>query len=195
MSALPLVTSPSVEHHTSINQQVEDQSNSLQNELSVKVEQNLPSELTNKVECEKNLSEYLKEVFPDISPEELVIYEKAGLDVEKLGGRVSLTQPEIDLDYKDANDMTNLERMENGLAPINPRDGLPYELHHVGQKNNVPLAEFTHSEHMSPENNKVLHPVRSGSEVEHGYSWRDIREEHWRVRAEQFRHNIQGECQ
>jgi hypothetical protein len=189
MDISPVANSPGIESQAVVQQ---TQTQNIQNQTSVNIEQNVSPDLTNQVECEQSVSEYLQEVSPEISPDELAIYEDAGLNVEQVGDRVCLTQPDIDLDYKDANGMTNLERMENGLAPINPEDGLPYELHHVGQKNDAPLAELTHSEHMSPENNKTLHPIRSGSEVDHGYSWRDIREDHWKARAEQFKQQNYG---
>ena len=182
MDISPVANSPGVDPQLGATQNV-----SARTTPSIEIDQTVSQELTNTVDCEQTVSEYLKGVFPEISPEELEIYDNAGLNVEEVGGRVCLTQPDIDLDYKDANGMTNLERMENGLAPINPEDGLPYELHHVGQKNDAPLAELTHSQHMSPETNKTLHPVRSGSEVDHGYSWRDIREDHWKARAEQLK--------
>ena len=181
MSISPVTNSPEIPPQTGALPQT------ISVEQTLETAQGLTQDLTNQVKCNQTVSEYLKEIFPDISPEELEIYENAGLNVETVGGRVCLTQPEIDLDYKDANGMTNLERMENGLAPINPEDGLPYELHHVGQDNNGPLAELTHSQHMSSETNKTLHPIRSGSEVDHGYSWRDIREDHWKARAEQLK--------
>lgn len=184
------INSLGVEQQAAVAQQAKTQY--IQNQASVKIVQNVSPDLANQVKCDQSVSEYLKEISPEISPDELAIYENADLKIEQVGDRVCLTQPDIDLDYKDANGMTNLERMENGLAPINPEDGLPYELHHVGQKNDAPLAELTHSEHMSPENNKTLHSIRSGSEVDHGYSWRDIREEHWKARAEQFKQQNYG---
>ena len=131
----------------------------------------------------QTVSEFLKEKFPSISSEELEIYNSARLKLKNVENRVCLSRPTINLKYKDALGMTNLERMKNGLSPINPKDGLPYELHHVGQKKTAPLAELTHSEHMSPKTNKILHPVRSGSEVDHGYSWRNIRENYWKARS------------
>lgn len=187
MEITPAANSPGIDQLSSLLQQEGAQDLAARNATDIESELGVRTDLTNRVECIQDVSEYLKTVLPEISPEELAIYENAELKVEQVGDRVCLTQPDIDLDYKDANGMTNLERMENGLAPINPKDGLPYELHHVGQKNNAPLAELTHSQHMSPETNKTLHPVRSGSEVDHGYSWRDVREDHWKARAEQFK--------
>lgn len=187
MEITPVANSPGIDQLATLQQQEGAQDLTARNATAIEVEESARTDLTNQVECGQDLSECLKAISPEISPEELAIYEKAGLKVEQVGDRVCLTQPDIDLDYKDANGMTNLERMENGLAPINPKDGLPYELHHVGQKNSAPLAELTHSQHMSPETNKTLHPVRSGSEVDHGYSWRDVREDHWKARAEQFK--------
>lgn len=187
MEITSVANSPGIDQLATLQQQEGAQDLTARNATAIESELGVRTDLTNQVECEQDVSEYLKAISPEISPEELAIYENAGLKVEQVGDRVCLTQPDIDLDYKDANGMTNLERMENGLAPINPKDGLPYELHHVGQKNNAPLAELTHSQHMSPETNKTLHPVRSGSEVDHGYSWRDVREDHWKARAEQFK--------
>ena len=192
MKVTPVSNSPGLEQQLPVQPQIDGRN--LATEVSSSVEGCLVDspELANQVECVQTASEYLKEVSPEITPEELAVYDNAGLSVERVGDRVCLTQPDIDLEYEDANGMTNLERMENGLAPINPEDGLPYELHHVGQKNNAPLAELTHSQHMSPETNKTLHPIRSGSEVDHGYSWRDVREEHWKSRAEQLKQQNHG---
>ena len=187
MPISPITNSPEIPLQPATLPQTISVAQTPENAATLETAQGVTPDLANQFKCDQTLSEFLKEVFPDISPEELEIYENAGLNVETVGGRVCLPQPEIDLDYKDANGMTNLERMENGLAPINPEDGLPYELHHVGQDNDGPLAELTHSQHMSSETNKTLHPIRSGSDVDHGYSWRDVREEHWKARAEQLK--------
>ena len=188
MAISPVVNTTGIEQQVAV-QQVNSQN--IQNQTSLDVEQNVSPSLSNQLEAGQSVSDYLKEISPGISPDELAIYENAGLKVEEVGDRICLNRQDIDWDYKDPNGMTNRERMENGLSPLN-KDGLPYELHHVGQKNDAPLAELTHSEHMSPENNKTLHPIRTGSEVDHGYSWKDIREDHWKARAEQFEQQYYG---
>ena len=55
---------------------------------------------------------------------------------------------------------TNLQRMLNGLAPLDPT-GIPYELHHIGQEANATLAMLTHSEHA----NTVLHMFKEVSVI------------------------------
>ena len=47
---------------------------------------------------------------------------------------------------------TNLERMQEGLAALD-KDGHAYELHHIGQRTDSPLAILTRKEH----DNNVLH--------------------------------------
>ena len=146
-------------------------------------------EVTNQIE-NKTVAEYLKENFPQITPEEIDIYEQAGLKIEVTDGRVCLNSTKIDLNYKDALGRTNLERMKQGLAPLDSETGLPYELHHVGQANDGPLAELTHQQHMTPPNNLTLHRIRNGSEVDHGASWDQLRSEHWKARAEQLEQQL-----
>ena len=60
--------------------------------------------------------------------------------------------------------MTNLERMRMGYSPIDPLTGQAYELHHIGQSVNSPLAILTKEEHMGGGNNLILH----NPEIEEG---------------------------
>ena len=53
-----------------------------------------------------------------------------------------MVKNDIDLTKEDDFGRTNLERMKQGLAPLD-KDGNPIELHHVGQKMDSPLAELT----------------------------------------------------
>ena len=53
--------------------------------------------------------------------------------------------------------VTNLERMKMGHPPIDPISGKAYELHHVGQSIDSPLAILTKVEHMQGGNNTILH--------------------------------------
>lgn len=118
------------------------------------------------------------------------IYKNAGLHEAEIDGRKCLVK-DIDMDYYDENtQMTNRERMERGLAPIDAKTGEPIELHHMGQGYDAPFAELAkYSEHMSSENNLILHPVRDSS-------WRTdaVRENrynnyerpnHWKERAKE----------
>ena len=65
--------------------------------------------------------------------------------------------------------MTNAERIKNGLSPVDPF-GIQYELHHVGQQSDSPLAILSLSEHRQGGNDPILH-FRKNSSVEHGYEW------------------------
>ena len=95
------------------------------------------------------------------STEEGTIYFKeAALTAKTVGDKVALVRP-IDLNFQSVLDdgrvVTNLERMGLGRAPIDPATGLPYELHHIGQSVDSPLAILTNAEHRSEVNNAILH--------------------------------------
>lgn len=165
------------------------QANSPTNQIDNSLENKQALDINNQIE-NKTVAEYLQEQYPNISSEEIDIYEKAGLKLEVTDGRVCLNSQQIDLNYKDALGRTNLERMKQGLAPIDPDTGLSYELHHVGQTNDAPLAELTRVQHNSSPNNLTLHPIRNGSEVDHGEAWDNLREEHWKARAEQLENQL-----
>jgi len=119
-----------------------------------------------------------------ISPDEYAILKEAGLSPQLVNGRVCFIRGDIDLNFKDALGSTNLERMKEGLAPLDANTGRPIELHHVGQVPDGPLAELRMEEHRTAPNNLTLHPVREGSEVEHGVEWDQQRADHWKSRAE-----------
>jgi hypothetical protein len=101
------------------------------------------------------------------SEQEAQIYLDAGLECETVNGKDVLVQPDIDPDQVDELGRTNLERMEKGLPPQDA-DGKPYQLHHIGQNADSPLAELTQSEHMGGGNNKILHDVTKDSEIDRG---------------------------
>ena len=95
------------------------------------------------------------------SMEEYELYKKAGLTALKLpDGEWALVQ-EIDWDFVDADGITNADRVKNGLAPVDST-GKPYELHHIGQKNDSPLAILTNQEHHAAGESKILHPSQVG---------------------------------
>lgn len=119
----------------------------------------------------------------EISAAEQNIYDDAGLKPAEINGREALIRDDIQLDLTDARGRNNLERMQTGLPPVDEQ-GDPYELHHVGQKNDGPLAELGWEEHRGKENNSILHPIRDGSEVEHDAGWDKTKNEHWKTRAE-----------
>lgn len=89
------------------------------------------------------------------SMEEYTALKEAGLRLSKVNGNMALTQ-KIDWDFiGDIEDgRTNAQRVIDGLSPLDP-SGKPYELHHIGQMSDSPLAILTNSQHKS--NYSVLH--------------------------------------
>ena len=89
------------------------------------------------------------------SMDEYTALKEAGLTLSKVNGSMALTQ-NIDWDFiGDIEDgRTNAQRVIDGLAPLDP-SGKPYELHHIGQMSDSPLAILTNSQHKS--NYSVLH--------------------------------------
>ena len=92
-------------------------------------------------------------------PEEYEIYRENGLFPNTISDKPALIR-QIDLNYKSelsGKIVTNLERALMGYSPLEPATNLPYELHHIGQEINSPLAILTRSEHMSGGHNAILH--------------------------------------
>ena len=91
------------------------------------------------------------------------VYKNAGLKecvVKTPEGTRRILAREIDMKRVDENGLTNVQRMEKGLNPID-ENGISYEYHHVGQKNDGTLALLSKSEHDTP----GLH-VQQDSEIE-----------------------------
>lgn len=92
--------------------------------------------------------------------EEIAVYsEQANLKLVTINGKEALIR-EIDLEFKtkyQGKMITNLERMQKGKPPIDPVTGKAYELHHIGQSVDSPLAILTRTEHRGIPNYKILH--------------------------------------
>lgn len=116
------------------------------------------------------------------SIEEYQIYKDAGLIEAEVDGRKCLINPNIDMKQKDVFGRTNKERMNQGLAPWD-KNGNIIELHHIGQKNDAPLAELTQEQHRGKENNSILHDTKKESEIDRK-AFDYEREKHWKTRAE-----------
>lgn len=120
-----------------------------------------------KIQSESKLNlEFIKNFH---SMEEYRIYKNAGLQTTKINGQFSYTRA-INLKYIDGNGRTNAQRIIDGFSPLD-ENGVAYELHHVGQKANSPLAILTKDEHISGGNDRILHPNTGTSEVSHGNAW------------------------
>lgn len=79
------------------------------------------------------------------SVDEYNVYKKAKMELAVVNNREALVQ-KIDWYLKDEEGRTNIERVRNNLSPIDAT-GKSYELHHIGQKDDSPLAVLTSDEH------------------------------------------------
>ena len=126
-----------------------------------------------------------KEVLDAIGSEaEAKIYEEANLEPAEVNGKDALIRTDIDYDQKDAMGTTNLDRMKLGRAPLDA-NGKPIELHHIGQKQDSPLAELTSAEHRGNGNDNVLHNKQKESEINRE-DFDKERKDYWKARAEQI---------
>ncbi|WP_418219650.1 HNH/ENDO VII family nuclease [Candidatus Formimonas warabiya] len=91
----------------------------------------------------------------------------------------------IDATLVDGRGRTNLQRMQQGLAPIGP-DGNPVNLHHMIQTNDSAIAEVTQSFHQ--QNTKVINinpnTVPSGIDRGQFNIWKS---NYWKNRANDFK--------
>lgn len=132
-------------------------------------------------------SKYSLDVIKNIaSMEEYEIYKTAGLSSKTVGEEMALVR-DIDLQYVSelaGKEVTNLERLKLGYAPIDSATDLPYELHHVGQAVDSPLAILTKAEHMQGGNNSILHntKIETGvhSEISNG-AWNKQKKDFWQA--------------
>jgi hypothetical protein len=118
--------------------------------------------------------------------EEYEIYKKAGLREAEINGKKCLIRDDIDLEQKDADGISNDDRMKRGLAPIT-QAGKIVELHHIGQHNDAPLAELTADEHRGAGNDSILHDKTKESEIDRN-RFANERGEHWKERARSVDH-------
>ena len=114
------------------------------------------------------------------NPEEADIYRNLNLSESIINGKECLIRSDIDWNQKDADGQTNLERAKSGKAPYN-KDGERVTLHHIGQHNDSPLAELTHSEHVG-KNNHILHDLTKKSEINRN-EFSNSKKSYWWLRA------------
>lgn len=133
------------------------------------------------------------------SMDEAEIYMKANLKEALVDGRPALIRQDIDWsafncrkewlknklsDWQLWKDYNNADLIGEGFPP---RDinGDPYELHHIGQKQNSPYAELTWEEHMGNGNNTVLHKAGKESEIDRGL-FDNEKSQYWQARYKLF---------
>lgn len=114
------------------------------------------------------------------SMEEYNVYKNAGLTTQMIDGKIALMQ-NIDLNYKstlpDGREVSNLQRMVEGYAPLDPATGKAYQLHHIGQKANGTLAVLTEAQHQG--NSAILNIAGKESEIDRN-AFEAIRKAFWK---------------
>lgn len=139
---------------------------------------------------ETTLGEMKQKGYPDSvieavgSDAEAKLYLAANLESQQVSGKDALIRTDIDYDRPDQFG-NNLQRMEKGLAPLD-QHGNKIELHHIGQRQDSPLAELTKGEHRENGNDNVLHDKQKESEIDRT-DFAKQRENHWKARAEQIK--------
>lgn len=106
-------------------------------------------------------------------------------DVDFKGTKVYQRDGIIDINKIDIKGRSNLQRMEQGLAPLGP-DGNPVNLHHMTQRDISSIAEVEQSFHQT--NSKTIHinpnSVPSGIDRKSFNKWRS---DYWKNRAKDFK--------
>ena len=118
------------------------------------------------------------------SVDEYNIYKASDLIAKKIGDRWALIR-KVDLNYYDkASELTNAERIRKKLAPIDPDSGVAYELHHIGQKTDSPLAILTKKDHQGK--TRILHDptIDEGVQAQLGSKWDVERNQFWQAYLE-----------
>ena len=115
--------------------------------------------------------------------EQYNICKEAGLSPQMVNGNTALIR-DIDLDFVDEMGRTNIERMKQGLAALDPLTGESYQLHHIGQQADSTLAILTRAEHMQGGNNTIWHELGEATQVHGpGNTWDAQRQAFWKVLA------------
>ena len=100
------------------------------------------------------------------STDEYEVCLDAGLIARMVGGRTALVPDGIDLGYTselpDGREVSNLTRMLEGYAPLDPATDLAYQLYPIGQSVNGTLAVLTESQYQG--NAAILSMVEKASE-------------------------------
>ena len=132
------------------------------------------------------------------SPEEAEVYIGAGLVERRIGDRAALVRTDIDwrafncrqewlkqkfADWDKWQDYNNADLIGEGWPPRDS-NGDPYELHHIGQRQDSPFAELTWQEHMGGGNNVILHPNRESAIDRQQFD--DEKSRYWQARFKAF---------
>lgn len=121
------------------------------------------------------------------SKAEYEIYRDASLRTQMVNGKLALVR-DIDLNYKsslpDGTEVTNLQRMQRGYAPLDPATGKAYQLHHINQDPNGTLTILKEAEHQG--NSSILNnPDIVESKIDRE-AFSKIRKDFWTDLGNQF---------
>ena len=116
------------------------------------------------------------------SMEQYDICRNAGLSSQMVNGKTALVRS-VDPDFVDELGRTNLQRMQQGLAALDPATGQAYQLHHIGQDPGSTLAILTEAEHMQGGNNLIWHELEGASRIDR-VAFKTQRESFWKSLAE-----------
>ena len=113
------------------------------------------------------------------------ICKDAGLTAKMINGKTALVR-KIDLNYVDElTGKTNLQLMQDGYAPFDST-GQKYQLHHIGQSNDSPLAILTQAEHTGKGNYTIWHILTEGFDNPSSQpEWSTIKAKFWKNYAKQ----------
>lgn len=131
------------------------------------------SKINEKPTYSESITEHIR------NQKELELYQNQGLQEGVINDKPCLIT-NIDLKLKDAQGLSNLERMKKGRPPIANKKGETYTLHHIGQDKNSPLAELKDSVHKKYDN--ILHDKNKPSNIDRDAFARQ-RAEYWKARA------------
>lgn len=89
------------------------------------------------------------------SMDQYKVCKDAGLTPRMVNGKTALVR-DIDLNRVDEYGLSNLQRMKKGNAPLDP-EGVSYELHHLGQRQDSTLVILSKAEHRLGDKHKLWH--------------------------------------
>lgn len=114
--------------------------------------------------------------------EQYDICRNAGLSPQMVNGKAALVRS-VDPNFVDELGRSNLQRMQQGFAALDPATGQAYQLHHIGQNPNSTLAILTEAEHMQGGNNLIWHELEGASKIDR-VAFKSQRESFWKSFAE-----------
>lgn len=158
------VTTPDISDLNQVGEQPLDSNTPLENSEATNIEcQGLTEEEKKEIKEKTGWSDKIVDAIR--TKEEAQIYIDAGLVEGEVNGKPALLQPRINGDaYNESKwpDWSNKDLAEEGYPPRD-ENGRPYELHHIGQNPDSPLAELTHEQHHCNGNFKTLHTFEESS--------------------------------